>query len=417
MPTATLDYNAFPHIIDRVLVYTSWSDLATCRLTCKAVRDEVTRLQGQHIALHRGWDGNLSVRSLWGQRIPGLREGICIKIDKIKDEVARIKPFTSHTRVLELEGNVGPADDLTLLADAFPNLDIFRLTTDRGLKTCDPLFPFPCKTLVIFYSDDQGGLDYDSFDEDEDEDDEDDGDDEIDEDYEIEGHDDDDDNDQNEVSDELDEEDDLGRRPPALPSGAFPEGVTKIVVNMRGSDFPVADWFDDISNFPETVKDFVLVYPKYRINVTEGSFSSFYENIVVMDTAELISTRAQYTLVGAEEAGEDFDRMNLLLWTYMRTSYHFDDCINQEKRIDEHLDHVTVLTKAEYAKTVDNIDLETVERLDGDDDSDIDDYEIGYFDDDDYDYDDELHGYYPDDGNFDGYGGDDSDFGGYDVGF
>lgn len=160
---------------------------------------------------------------------------------------------------------------------------------------------------------------------------------------------------------------------------SVPDGVTKIVVNMRGSDIPVADFFPSIFNFPDSVKDFVIVYPKYSAHERAGKFFVFFTHIVVMDTAELVGTDARYVLVGLDEASKGFDMRAAMRAHYM-AQYHFDGDPtagllgtetpeakkHKEEKIEELLSHVAVLTKDKYAAEVQDIDLEVVERLDGD---------------------------------------------------
>lgn len=120
MATQAIDYRFYPHIIDLILAYASWPVLSTCRLTCKTLLESVRRVQSQHIMLRqlRGFEGYgnpyVEVTTPWG-RLPGLdRIRICEK--NVDREIARVKPYTRHTTVVDIEGYVDNKYNLTHLA-------------------------------------------------------------------------------------------------------------------------------------------------------------------------------------------------------------------------------------------------------------------------------------------------------------
>lgn len=228
-----------------------------------------------------------------------------------------------------MQGFVGGDINLTRLAPAFPNLETYRAITDPLDQSFTPYFPLPCKTLVIFYNEDgpnPGGMrDADDFDSD----------------YE-----------------DFDDEDKI------IPEGvipAVPEGVRKTVVNMKGDDVPVADFFPCIFNFPTSVQDFVIVFPFYELGKARGRFFNFTAPIIVMDTVELVGTDAMYTLVGLDEASRGFNMLQHMRAQLGRWEFTGDK--SKQECINERLDHVRIRTKAEYAKSVKDIELETVEHI------------------------------------------------------
>lgn len=329
MTTKTIDYSAFPHIVNRIICYAPWSALIKTRQTCKALKARVEALLSEKITLQQNYEGSLWVRSPDGC-IPGLR-AISLNSKTFNDQLDHVLAYTKHTTMVELEGLVDAELDLRIAAPAFPNLETYRVVTDRNLRSFTPYFPFPCKTLVLFYREhgppgiihevlDDFGLDFDDYEE-----------------------------------------------PQLFPPGvtsSVPDGVTKIVVNMSGTDIPVADFFN-VFKFPETVKDFVIVFPKYKVNQRKGVFSTFYTSIVVMDTCELIGTDARYVLVGLDEFSSRFD-IRKAIRNHFLHKVMFSGPRSPEDIVAELLDHVAVLNKEEYAKEVADIDIEVVERLDGD---------------------------------------------------
>lgn len=101
-----------------------------------------------------------------GFRIISFRGGA----EGIKAEIERILPFTRTTKTVTVEGFIDPAINLTLIADAFPNLLNYRITTDpedHGGFT--PYFPFSCRNVIIFFNEGDGprpmdaDLDFEDF--------------------------------------------------------------------------------------------------------------------------------------------------------------------------------------------------------------------------------------------------------------
>lgn len=326
-----LDLQAFPHILDTMFEYMPWDSFAPLAATCKAIRTRVHAMQAEHLILSQSPDGlELDMVARVGRIIPGFGTIDFTDASKVAEEVARILPVTSLTKTVSVEGFIDANIDLTLIAAAFPNLVNYRITTDAENDGFTPYFPFPCRNVIIFFNSGEGANprrmdDIDPWDDDFDEDDE----------------------------------------PQEIPKGhrqAIPEGVEKIVVNMKGDDIPVADFFPCIFNFPTSVKDFVIVYPRYSTLSDEGSFVNFTPYILIMDTTELIGTDAIYTLVGMDEAPINIDMRAAIRNQF--NSYGFKGPLSKEERVEELMSHVRVLTKKEYAQTTDDIELETVEHPD-----------------------------------------------------
>lgn len=325
-PTA-LDFQAFPHVADKILHYADWGALRQLGATCKTLRAKVGAMQAEHLILSSSHLA-LIVETPNGS-IPGLTKISFARPDHMADEVARILPITRATKTVTIEGFVEPSIDLTLIAAAFPNLVNYRITTDQEDGGFTPYFPFACRNVIIFYNDGDGPNPHSMGDED----------------------------DYDEFDDDEDDE------PLTVPKGhipRIPDGVEKIVVNMKGNDIPVADFFN-IFDFPKSVKDFVIVFPLYdALSPERGTFVSFVPHILVMDTAELIGTDAVYTLVGLDEAPQRFNMSAAL-------RRHLGQCIykgpkTKKQYIDELMGHVRIVTKAEYAKTTADVDLETIEH-------------------------------------------------------
>jgi hypothetical protein len=152
-----------------------------------------------------------------------------------------------------------------------------------------PYFPLPCKTLVLFTNGDavpNPGL-LDDF--------------------------------------HLDDFDDDGEMP-LLPEGvrpSIPAGATTVVVNMKGTDIPIADVHAAIMDAPASVADIIVILPQYRGRHSAGVIrrGEMVEEIITMDLAELIlaNDTATFTLVGFDRVSAGFPaRVRGLLTDNMR---------------------------------------------------------------------------------------------------
>jgi len=269
---AMLDMPQFPHILSSVMSYCSWSTLITLRLVSKNVRTAVDTLQCTHLVLI---DTDLlgtavNVYAPGMLRIPALQT--CSPISWSQQPVHPKAALVANTRVVDILGFVSTTCDLTLLAPHFKRLDTLRMPTcpfDGGFT---PYFPVPAKTLVLFTNNDA-------------------------------------------IPNPIDMElrafggyDDYDEEPEVLPKGvrpSIPDGVTKVVVNMKGTDIPIADVHGCIMDAPKSVKEIVIILLKYtgRSLVGELQPGLMGEQIVSMDTAELISANkdVNFTLVGFDE--------------------------------------------------------------------------------------------------------------------
>lgn len=290
MPTA-FTYGNYPHIFDAFVADTSFEAQLALRLSCKSFKLAVDRLHMHHLVLTPKGSNSVAVRGPNG-RIAALR--------RIKPAAWSKNPkleLTSHTRVVDIRGFVPPTCDLTLLKDAFPNLDTLRMCTSKNTpNSYTPYIPFAAKTLVLFTSPEGGDCnptpynpggygDYDSEEEDE--------------------------------------------EPELFPKGAsskLGEKYTKIVVNMKGMDIPIADMFRCALDPPEHVTEVDIIIPAYNSPTSRGSIDSFSEYIVGMDTAELIgSPHVKYTLVGLDVVSPGYDKKFLNVLRRHVSQWRFGD--------------------------------------------------------------------------------------------
>lgn len=346
-----LDAAQYPHLIDNILSYSSWETLSTCRLVSKTVCGRVDKLQCSHIILIHtyNYDTAAMVRGTLAQHIPALRfiDPVSWSQQPPHPSIALVK----DTRVLDIVGYFPPQCNLGLLVPHFKNVDMLRMLTKPETGAFTPYFPIPSKTLVLFTNDHAEPnpkpypLDDSDWDEDEDEDEE--------------------------------------LVPPGQ-TGRIPPGVTKVVVNMKGTDVPIADLYHYVIDPPESVTDIVIVLLRYiepGNRVGEIQENCMGEEIVVMDTVELImaNTDINFTLVGFDEVRPAYvSRFRRLMTDKMRTytidgidekgdnyvSCDFDAVSNSRRRtnvykirpekeayIQKILDKVTFMSIGEYAKS------------------------------------------------------------------
>ncbi|RSH84818.1 uncharacterized protein EHS24_006346 [Apiotrichum porosum] len=335
MVTVTLDHTVFPHIIDRILTYASRPVLATCRMTCKGLHNAVAKVQAQHLILSPG-DGKhctyLSVTTPYGP-LPGLNGVYCTP--DVNKAISELKRYTVHTTVLTMEGFVSPDNDLTLLASAFPNLKMYRIAEERiGFNNNEvvylnytPYYPFQCHTLVILADTDTvpnpgAHIAWDPY------------------------H--------------------CSQCTPANVEPAIPPGVTKIVLNwwldtMHVDHFvpwlqPNDNGFPCIGNVPPSIEDIVIIFQRYNTSVRPlhftGDGTDFDRRVTRLNVT--------FTLVGVD------DTCQATLHKALR--HRLSDSFTEEKAkedcIADILEHVKFLTMDEYAKGVQNIELETQVELD-----------------------------------------------------
>lgn len=348
-----LKYEAFPGILDAVIQLSSFETQLRLRLVGKSYRDAVDREQLRHIVLTAHGDG----ASVHGPIHPvaalsKLGPGSWSQLPEHP-----LRALGQHVRSIDVRGFFPAKTNLALLRDAFPNLTLFRLTTDEGAYT--PYVPFEAATLVVFTSPDGGvpnpapidaavdaGLDWDESD--------------------------------------------------AEPVGpdpwpTFSERITKIIVNMSGDDYPVADMFHFVLDPPAHIKDIVIFIPRYIMDTflfPDGSpghraglmgQTTCVENIIAMDLAELMVgvPHVKYTLIGAEDIPWPKARFRRLVrahlagFTYSAVDYGNEkdklrvECSIETGRkivlpknpkvlakhmakVDEILDRLTLLTLDEY---------------------------------------------------------------------
>lgn len=260
-------YSNYPHIFDAFVADTSFETQLALRLSCKSFQQAVDRLHVHHLVLTPHGSNSIDIKGAY-RRIPALR--------RIKPAAWRKEPkleLTSHTRVVDIRGFFPATCNLTLLKDAFPNLDTLRMCTSKSEpKSYTPYVPLAAKTLVLFTSPDGGDCNpagYDEWD-----------------------------------SEEEDE-------PEFVPKGVsskLPDKYTKIVVNMNGMDIPIADMFRCALDPPEHVTEVDIIIPVYSSPSARGRIEIFSEHILGMDTAELIgSPHVKYTLVGLDVVKPGYD--------------------------------------------------------------------------------------------------------------
>ncbi|RSH84813.1 uncharacterized protein EHS24_006340 [Apiotrichum porosum] len=295
-----IDHALLPHIAELILAHAPWSALLAFRATSHYFCDYITPLLVHHLALYplsEDDHDHLLVRSPYGGHIPGF-EGIDLTSDE-KDQ-DNIKSFTQHTRVLDLEGYIHP-QHLGRLVQMFPNLETYRITTDPMTGAFSPFF-IPCKTLVLFTSD-------------------------------------------------------IGMNPlnPIPAQLAYhtaslqkiPDGVTKVVINMRGGN-----WYTPANyTLPATVKEVTVIFPSYELGSQVGSFVNKVDrNKLAASTATFLEwSDAWYTLVGLDE-------IKLLVRSFLAIS---DTEFRKKYKL------AAFLTRDLYAIAtgVQNISLESVERF------------------------------------------------------
>lgn len=356
---AALTYESFPHIVDGVLAHVDRATALTLRLTCHSLQRAVDRRHAAFLVLTPDGKDGAAVRG------PVHRVAALQRLGPESWAQGPAHPslkVTEHTRVLDIRGHFPATCNLTLLKKAFPSLRTLRICTRKGAYT--PYVPIGAQTLVIFTSPHggdcnpkeyasarRGDLDQlmDTF---------------------------------SGMFGELEE-----NEAPVLPSGvkhrALPKSFRKIIVNMNGEDYAIAEMFHCVLDPPEHIQEIVIVLPRYELSAFVGGFGhvsaeTLAIKIIAMDLAELMVgvPHVRYTLVGLESAGRTKTAFLLLLRKQFE-KYRFGDvkyadepelvtkpdgtydlerkCKEPKKhkaKIDGIMDQLTVLSFKEYVQLV-----------------------------------------------------------------
>jgi hypothetical protein len=243
---------------------------------------------------------------------------ICEK--NVDREIARVKPYTRHTTVDDIEGYVDKKYNLTHLAGAFPSLDTLRVLVDRENHSYMCYYPFPCKTLILF--DDCGDHGY-------------------------------------EPNGML-----QGTHQDCLPNNVWsylPEEGTKVVLNLNSVPAAPRVLWEGYYIGGYTYGINLIIYANYTLCGANG-FVGFDEDFPTKLTSPLLQDpKFHCTFVGLEECAtsKDYDIRRLLRDLFISWEEP-EECINDA------MDKITVLTKHEYAKRVKDIELETVQYFECD---------------------------------------------------
>lgn len=270
---SALTYEAYPDIVDSVIRLSSFATQLRLRLVSRSYRAAIDRDQLRHIVL------------------TPLEDGACVRGPAHPvAALAKLGPGSwsqlpehpnralgRHVRILDVRGFFPATTNLALLRDAFPNLALFRITTNEGAYT--PYVALSADTLVLFTSPEGGVCNPQPLD------------------------------------DEMNPED--WDEAPVVPDNVPPmsKQITKIVVNMSGDDYPIADMFRCALDPPPHITDIVVFIPRYVTDTFEypdgrkghrmglmGEVTCA-ENLIAMDLAELMIgvPHVKYTVIGVED--------------------------------------------------------------------------------------------------------------------
>lgn len=261
------NYSSYPHIFDAFVANANFEAQLALRLTRRDVRDAVDRLHLYHLVLTPLGEDSVSVTGV-NHRIAALRS--------LEPGAPRPYPaarLTRHTRVVDVRGFFPASCNLTLLREAFPNLDILRMCSSRDPPpSYTPYVPFEAKSLVLFTTPLGGNCNPGPF-------------------------------------DPWTSEYQFG--PAVLPMGEpreLSKKFNKIVVNMKGMDIPIADMFRYARCPPKHVTEIDIIVPYYRSETSPGSIAHFEEVLLGWDTAELINCpHVKYTLIGLDVVRPGYD--------------------------------------------------------------------------------------------------------------
>ncbi|EJT47800.1 hypothetical protein A1Q2_00203 [Trichosporon asahii var. asahii CBS 8904] len=286
-----LTFEVCPDLVDTLIRLSSHDTQLRLRLVSKSYRNAIDREHLRHIVLTPYGDG---------ARVRGPTRAIAA-LNKLGPgswsqlPEHPLRALGQHVRIIDVRGFFPATTNLALLRDAFPNLTMFRLTTMDGSYT--PYVPFEAETMVVFTSPDGGVPNPKPY---------------------VPGLDDD--------YDDYDEE-------PVIPANVprMSERITKIIVNMSGDDYPVADMFRCVLDPPPHIKDIIIFIPRYITDTfvfPDGSkghraglmgHTTCVENIIAMDLAELMIgvPHVRYTLIGAEDIPWPKERFRRLVRTHL----------------------------------------------------------------------------------------------------
>lgn len=344
--TVSFTYDNFPHLWDDILASTtSWKTKLALRRVSKSLRNVIDRQLVKHIVLDHGGIEAVDVYSP-GHGIPGCHE-LSPKTwaDEHERRSAHPPPeLMKHVRVVDIRGYIVPCVDMTLLAPAFPSLDMLRITT--GIEyhdTYTPYIPFEAKTLVLFtnqkglegifehwwYQDEDDEHPWPTHDEDGDGGDTDHG-----------NHGEEDGGEGDEMDEEWDPDwDEPPNERPLVPPRAIlhdlPECYRKIVLNMNGLDQPIAPMYPYLLDLPPHVEELVVVVPKFTRLDDEGSIMpgplpvGAPSLVFPMNILDLVGTlgknAARFTVVGLERVGEECVRQfRDTLYSQVTTTLYYD---------------------------------------------------------------------------------------------
>lgn len=277
-------YEAYPTLFDNIIVEADFQTALALRLCCKTLRHAVDRHQARHLVLTPSGKEGTSVRGPI-HRVACLRR-LAPKL-LLHQQVLSSHQVLQHVRVLDIRGFFPATCNLTHLKKALPGLSVVRLCTRKGAYT--PYVPVGAHTVVLFTSPHGGECNPKP--------------------YINRGK-------QGDMEQLVKSFQAMfGDEPPkvpVLPRGILPrklpKSVRRIVVNMSGEDYAIAEMYHFVLDPPEHVKEIVIVLPRVEdfgwlepIFVEEDTFAI---KIIAMDLAELMVgvPHVRYTLVGIEEA-------------------------------------------------------------------------------------------------------------------
>ncbi|EJT47799.1 hypothetical protein A1Q2_00204 [Trichosporon asahii var. asahii CBS 8904] len=370
----TLSYEAYPALFDSIIAEVNFATELTLRLVCKSLRDAVDRHQVHHLVLTPSGKDSTSVRGPI-YRTAALRR---LSPKSASHLPAALLELLQHVRVLDIRGFFPATCNLTKLKNALPNLEIVRLCTRKGAYT--PYVPVGARTLVVFTS--PHGSDCNPKP------------------YANAGK----DGDIMQLMQGFEAMMGGGApRSPILPKGInprkLPKSVRRIVVNMSGEDYAVAEMYHFVLDPPEHIEEIVIILPRVEdIGFLEPDIveeDTFAIKIIAMDLAELMIgiPHVKYTLVGVEEAlRTDEEFLTILRKQFASYQFHgveynkeptfihkpdggldlrmdAKDPAQHEAKIDEIMARLQLLDFYDYEDLVgeEQARHETVEYLDGTD--------------------------------------------------
>lgn len=284
MPVS-LTYEAYPNILDAIIVESDSATQRALRLVCRSFRDAIKCREALHIILTPQSIDGAFVHGATA-RTPLLRRLHPTSLTQFPSHPTLL--LLQRTRVVDVRGLFPQTCNLPSLKGAFPGMKVLRLATSNWKYT--PYIPFGAETLVLFTS--PYGPDCEA---------------------------------KTPPSDARfapQQPYDSSKRPvhKGVDQHAVPRSVTRVVVNMGSEDQSAANQWPLVAYPPPHVKDIILILP--RIQVSEGgklqpcplSSRLFLPDLVAEDVSETLvgSPHVSVTVVGLEfgdtEASQDFRR-------------------------------------------------------------------------------------------------------------